>query len=77
MVLQNLDVCNEGGFLLRVGEGGISEAVCGAAGGGERLCFYSRRTLVRILSRVFVLEGQVVSVEFCEVLYGADPHLGG
>ena len=43
----------------------------------EHCCFYSRRTLVRLLSYVYVLEGKAVSVEFCEILYIGGTRLGG
>ena len=76
MGLQSLDVGNEGGFPFRGGELGIHEAVCGAAGGGER-CFYLRCTLLRLLPCVYVLEDKAVGVEFCEVLYSGGPRLGG
>ena len=61
----------------RGGGGGINGAVFGAAGGGGVVVFYSRRTLVWLLPHVSVLEGETVRVEFCEVLYGGFPRLGG
>ena len=77
MVLQNPDVGNEGDFPFCGGDRGISEAVGGSAGGGGCRCFYLCRTIVRLLPRFPILESEAVGIEFCEVLYGGGPRLGG
>ena len=77
MPLRTALIHNEGGLPFCGGEGGISEAVGGAAGGGERFFLNSHHTLVRLLPHVSVLEVEAFGVEFFEVLYGGGPHLDG